>query len=136
MRDDVPLPGAGVLRLVDQHVIDAAVELEMHPAGGDAVQHFQRLVDQVVVIEQAAFLLFAAIVGGHGGRDDEKSLRAVADRQGAALFDQRADANAFIVEQPRDVRSGIADLFRHQRFARRQRFGQEYAEIGIDLLSA
>src|SRR6185437_6151877 len=33
MRDDVPLPRAGVLRLVDQHVIDAAVELVVHPAG-------------------------------------------------------------------------------------------------------
>ena len=33
VRDDVPLPRAGVLRLVDQHMIDAAVELVMHPAG-------------------------------------------------------------------------------------------------------
>ena len=32
MRDDVPLPRAGVLRLVDQHVVDAAVELVEHPA--------------------------------------------------------------------------------------------------------
>ena len=34
VRDDVPLPRAGILRLVDQHVIDAAVELVMHPARG------------------------------------------------------------------------------------------------------
>ena len=38
VRDDVPLPRAGVLRLVDQHMVDAAVELVMHPAGGDAVR--------------------------------------------------------------------------------------------------
>src|SRR5207302_8217223 len=30
--DDIPLPGARVLRLVDQHMINAAVELVMHPA--------------------------------------------------------------------------------------------------------
>src|SRR5471030_570117 len=106
MRDDVPLPGASVLRLVDQHVIDAAVELEMHPAGGDAVQHLQRLVDQVVVVQQAAFLFFAAVVGGDGGRDDKERLRAVADRQAAAAFDQRKDAADFAVKQLGD--GGIA----------------------------
>ena len=32
MSNDVPLPRARVLRLVDQHMVDAAVELVMHPA--------------------------------------------------------------------------------------------------------
>ena len=31
--DDLPLLRAGVLRLVDQHVIDAEVELVVHPGG-------------------------------------------------------------------------------------------------------
>src|ERR1700732_1079091 len=39
MGDDVPLPGARVLRLVDQDMVDAAVELVMHPAGRNGVQH-------------------------------------------------------------------------------------------------
>src|SRR5476651_1865526 len=30
-RDDLPLLGTGVLRFVDQHVIDAAIEFVMHP---------------------------------------------------------------------------------------------------------
>ena len=136
MRDDVPLPRAGVLRLVDQHMIDAAVELEMHPAGGDAVQHRQRLVDQVVIVEQAAFLFFAAVVRGNRGRDDEKGLRAVADRQRAAPFDQREDAVDFGVEQSGYDRIAVAELLRHHRFARRQCFSQEHAEIGIDLFAA
>ena len=75
MSDDVPLPGAGVLRLVDQHVIDAAVELVMHPARGHPVEHRQRLVDQVVIVEQAALLLFAAVVRGGRGRDVQQRLR-------------------------------------------------------------
>src|SRR5882724_13446412 len=35
LRDDLPLPRARVLRLVDQHVIDAEIELVMHPCGVD-----------------------------------------------------------------------------------------------------
>ena len=69
MIDDVPLPRARVLRLVDQHVIDAAVQLVMHPAGGNAIQHRKRLVDQIVIIEQAALLLLPAIIHRCRGRD-------------------------------------------------------------------
>jgi len=66
---DIPLPGAGILRLVDQHVIDAAIELVMHPAGGHPIQHRQRLVDQIVIVEQAALLFFAPVIGGSRCRD-------------------------------------------------------------------
>jgi hypothetical protein len=135
--DDVPLPRAGVLRLVDQHVIDAAVELVMHPAGGDAVQHLQRLVDQIVIVEQAALLLFAAVVRRRRGRDMQQRLGAVADRHGAAPLDQGPDAQAFRVEQAADGRIVVAEFLRHHRFARRAiGFGQEHAEIFIDLRAA
>ena len=49
--DDAPLLRAGVLRLVDQHVIDAAIELVMHPGGGALIEHRDGLLDQVVIIE-------------------------------------------------------------------------------------
>ena len=49
---DLPLLRAGVLRLVDQHVIDAAVELVVHPGGRRVAEQCERLVDQVVVVEQ------------------------------------------------------------------------------------
>ena len=87
--DDVPLPRAGVLRLVDQDMIDAAVELVMHPAGRNLVQHRQRLVDQIVIVEQAALVLFAAIVRRGRGRDMQQRLGAVAGDDGAAFLDQR-----------------------------------------------
>src|SRR4051812_49933220 len=90
MRDDVPLPGTGVLRLVDQYMVDAAVELEVHPAGGHAVQHLQRLVDQVVIIEQPPCLLFAAVVCTNRGRADEEGLGAVSVREGTVPFAPRA----------------------------------------------
>ena len=92
MRDDVPLPRAGVLRLVDQYMVDAAVELVMHPARGDAVEHFQRLVDQIVIVEQAALLLLAAVIGRCCGRDMKQRLGAVARHHGAAFRDQGREA--------------------------------------------
>ena len=92
MRDDVPLPRAGVLRLVDQHMVDAAVELVMHPARGDAVEHRQRLVDQIVIVEQAALLLLAPVVGRRRGRDMQQRLGAVAGDHRAAPFDQGREA--------------------------------------------
>ena len=36
--DDLPLLRAGVLRLVDQHVVDAAIELVVHPGGVDVAR--------------------------------------------------------------------------------------------------
>ena len=86
--DDVPLPRAGILRFVNEDVIDAAVELVVHPAGGNLVQHDKRLVDQVVIIEKAAFLLFAPVVCCRRNRDMQQRGGAVAGNHGAALFDQ------------------------------------------------
>ena len=137
VRDDVPLPRAGILRLVDQHMVDAAVELVMHPAGGDAVEHLQRLVDQIVIVEQAAFLLLAAVIGRRGGRDMKQRLGAVARHHGAAAFDQGQDSTGFRFNQPADGRIVVAEFLRHHRFARRAiGFGEEYAEILVDLRSA
>ena len=57
---DLPLLRAGILRLVDQHVVDAEIELVVHPGGATRLEQCERLVDQVVVVEQpAAFLLGA-----------------------------------------------------------------------------
>jgi len=47
---DIPLLVARVLRLVDQHVVDAEIELVMHPGGFDVAQERQRLVDQIVIV--------------------------------------------------------------------------------------
>ena len=95
MGDDVPLPGAGILGLVDQDMIDAAIELVMHPAGRNPVQHRKRLVDQIVIVEQAAFLFLAPVIRGGGGRNMQQRLGAVARDQRAAAFDQWSDAEEF-----------------------------------------
>ncbi len=137
VRDDVPLPRAGVLRFVDQHMIDAAVELVVNPARGDAVEHFQRLVDQIVIVEQAALLLLAAVVGRRRGSDIKKRLGAVAGHQGAAAFDQGKNSPGFRFDQLAYGRIVVREFLRHHRFAGRAiGFREEYAEILVDLRSA
>lgn len=134
MGDDVPLPRAGILRLVDQHMVDAAIELVVHPLGGDAVEHRQRPVDQVVIVEQAAFQLLAPVVRGRRGGDMQQRFGAIAGGDGAAAFDQGADTQRFGFEQLTDDWIGVNELFGHDRFARRPvGFGEEHAEIFVDL---
>ena len=76
--DDLPLLRAGVLRLVDQDVVDAAVELVMHPGRPDLVEQRERLVDQVVVVEQPAPVLLGLIARDHRIGDGEERCGAVA----------------------------------------------------------
>src|SRR5579883_794777 len=49
--DDLPLLFAGVLAFVDQQVIDAEVQLVMHPRSVNVCEQLKRLVDQAIIIE-------------------------------------------------------------------------------------
>ncbi len=131
--DDVPLPRARILRLVDQHMIDAAVELVMHPAGGSAVQQGQRLVDQIVVIEQAALQLLAAIILHCGGCDMDKGFGAVARRDRTTLFDQGVESTDLRIEQ--SARRGIPgdEAVRYHRCPRRFCICEKYPKILVHL---
>src|SRR6516225_1910806 len=55
--DDLPLFGACILRLIDQHMIDALIELVVHPGRTVMAQKRMGLIDQVVVIEKTAAVL-------------------------------------------------------------------------------
>ena len=122
MRDDVPLPGAGVLRLVDQHVIDAAVELVVHPAGRAAGQQGQRLVDQIVIVEQAAFGLFAPVIGGDRDRDMQQGFGAVARqrRRGAFRSGDRRRLDLGVETARRGRHCRVRNPLVSDRFARRR----------------
>ena len=89
MADDLPLLRAGILRLVDQHVIDAVVELVVHPGGAILGQQRERLVDQVVVVEQAAPVLLGLVARDHRVRDGQQRRGAIAARDGVAPLEQR-----------------------------------------------
>ena len=134
--DNVPLSRARVLRLIYQDVVDAAVELVMHPARRHLGQHGKRLVDQIVIIEQAALLLFAPVVCGRRYCDMQQGLGAVAGNHGTASVDQGRKAQNLCLEQAGD-RGIIADECPGQD-GRTRRFvvGEKDAEIFIDLGAA
>ena len=73
---DIPLRRAGVLRLVDQDVVDALVELVLHP-GADigARQQPHRAGDQVVEVEEAARRLHPLVARDQPVGDDERRRR-------------------------------------------------------------
>ena len=83
---------AGVLRLVDQQMIDAEIELVMDPFGIDIREDRKRLVDQVVVIEQTAALFFLLVAREHCVRDRDQRRPPIAADHGAPTIQQCANA--------------------------------------------
>jgi hypothetical protein len=74
--DHRPLVRVGVLRLVEQHVINALVELVVHPLHGPVgLQQAARGGDQVVVVEGRASLLGLAVALDHRQADAGESGR-------------------------------------------------------------
>ena len=102
--DDVPLLRAGVLRLVDQHVVDAEIELVENPGGGRAPEQLDRLVDQVVIVEQRAALFLVFVAADDVGGDGDQRAGAVARGDGALARQQGADAVLFALEPVEPVR--------------------------------
>ncbi len=131
--DDIPLPGAGVLRLVDQHMIDAAIELVMHPARGHPIQHLQRLVDQIVIIEQAALLLLAPVICCRRGRDMQQRLGPIARNDRATAFDQGGEADNFRCEQSTNGRVLGHKAVRYDGSPRRAGVREKHVQIFFNL---
>jgi hypothetical protein len=122
-----PLVGAGVLRLVDQDVVDAAVELVLHPRP-DVLPREQpyRARDQIGEVEEAARALELLVARDQLVGDDEGGAAGVehADQRDAA--GRIADRQRKTLEGRRQVREMLADAachqvpeaFRHQAFRR------------------
>ena len=131
--DDLPLLRTRVLRLVDQHVIDAEVELVQHPGGGGAREQVQRLVDQVLVVEQAAPVLFAAVAIDHFGGDGDERARALARGNRALATEQAADAVLLGLEPREPIRMVLRDRLGDEVLARREvGAGAEHLQVLID----
>ena len=90
---------AGVLRLVDQEVVDAEIELEMNPGCFEVVEQLQRLVDQIVVIEQAATAFLGGIAGQDRIGDRQQRFAAVAADHGVAPIENAAKARLLVAEK-------------------------------------
>src|SRR5438874_511617 len=75
--NDLPLLGTRVLRLIDQHMVDALIELVVHPSRAIVAKQSERLVDQVVVVEQTTAILCRLIAEDHGIGDGEECRRTI-----------------------------------------------------------
>ena len=94
---DAPLLGRGVLHLIQQQVVQAAVQLVQHPGGARIEQQRAGAVDQVVVIEQSGLVLALRIaVGDRSGQQRQCArYRGEADRASGVLDSQ--DAGGFFL---------------------------------------
>ena len=93
LAQDLPLLGVRVLRLVDQHVVDAAIELVEHPGRVAAREQRQRLVDEILEVERAETRLRAARRAMWiSAASVKRAPRALGGARGLALVDERDDA--------------------------------------------
>src|SRR5262249_45346263 len=134
--DDLPLLRAGVLRFIDQHVVDALIELVVDPGRPLLAEQRQGLVDQVVVMAVSAAVLGRLGAGDHGISDGDKRRRAVAAGHGVAALHQREDTLAFAAQALRKPRIVDFDRPGDQLLARLELAGEEYLKIAAGALRA
>ena len=85
--DDVPLSRIGILRLVDQDVVELPVELVADPVGRDAVlEQMRGAADQVVEIEQSLAPLRLLPPQREGAPDFERRGEQMGEREQRLAF--------------------------------------------------
>ncbi len=132
---DLPLLAAGVLRLIDQEMIDAEIEFVVNPGGIDIAEKLQRLVDQIVVIDESAAFLLVFIALQDLMNDGEERGGAIPTDHGAPPVQQRTDPALLRSEPLRQV--GIFDRLGNDRFSRRLALrGAENIEISRDSIGS
>ena len=120
---DLPLMRRGILGLVDQDVVDAAVELVEHPGRARRLQEVAGPLDEVFEVEQAPTLLRRVVMLENGGRDCDQrrgplgglgclALRQEPDEALALAVERIAERRLFVAQGRRqiDVGPGLALL--------------------------
>ncbi|GJE70237.1 hypothetical protein CHKEEEPN_1773 [Methylorubrum podarium] len=100
---DLPLLRVGVLRLVDEDVIDAAVELVQDPGRADPREQVEGLVDQVVEVEGAEPGFLGLDPAVDLGGEAKKSPRPGERAGGAEVVEQRDEARLLVEQRLLDV---------------------------------
>ncbi len=128
--DHLPLVGVGVLRLVDQHVVDAAVELVEHPGGAvGALQQPARGDDQVVVVQCGAPLLGAGVAPGDVEAEPQQRQRAL-DQGGAGdAIEHRGQTLGLLAQHVLDVGHGHGRGLAREPFQDRALVGEEHLAV-------
>src|ERR1700689_2581550 len=117
-------------------MVDAEIELVVHPGGFHAVEERAGLLDQVVVVQEAAAVLLGAKACDDGARDGDERRGAIAGLGGAPARQQAAYARLLGDEALRQGRIPIAKRFRAQGFARLARGGAEDRPVRLEALEA
>ena len=127
--DDLPLLRTRILRLVDQHVIDALIELVMHPGRAILAQQGAGLVDQIVVVEQPALVLRPLVAGDHRIGDGEERGRAVTAGDGLATLHQGQQPVRFALEAIGELGTALLHCPGDQALTCFEFVGEENPEI-------
>ena len=117
--DHIPLHGARVLRLVDQDVVEAAVELVEHPlhrlGGGEQAGG---LADQVLEVERGGARLGGRVAVEHVAAEPQQRHRRLDDHQPLVLAVQGDEFRLGLLYERGDVGTCVADLLGDEIFAR------------------
>src|SRR5258707_14249361 len=91
LADDLPLFGAGVLRLIDEDMVEPTIELVEHPGRRiAALEQVQRGKDQIVIVERGATALQRIVNREHGEGDRyQGSGQSGGNGASAALFHRK-----------------------------------------------
>ena len=89
---------ARILGLVDQHVVDALIELVVHPGRAILTQQCACLVDQIVVVEEPTPVFCPLVPGDHCIGDGDKRGRALAAGDRLATLHQGQQPLTFALE--------------------------------------
>jgi hypothetical protein len=109
-RGDAPLRRVAVLRLVQQHVVEPAIQLEQHPGAAGVAQHLARRQDQVVIVHQPSGTLLGAVALQNRGAQAEQGAGGGEQATGAAAAFQRGDPLAFLPQDLGAFRLARADI--------------------------
>ena len=135
--DDVPLLGRGVLGLVDQDMVDAAVQLVEHPGGvRPLVDQLARAADQIGEVQRAAaglgLMVGLGIGAGHGqdldrGLGDPRRPQVRPDLLESVLLGQQGHADVLARLQ----RLGRCVVFDRRAFSLFSEEGEERVADGF-----
>ena len=129
----LPLLGVGVLRLVDQDVVEPAIELEQHPGRHPrTLQQVAGAEHEIVVIEQRARRLVPLIGGEQRAAEPHQRDRGGMERGGAPRRDHRHEAIGLLRQRRSGLGLALSELPCHQMGAAGAFLGEEGAEILVE----
>ena len=99
---NTPLFRVGILRLIQQDMIQPVIQLEQNPGAAWIIEQFARARDQIIVIQQAGIFLGRLVAAQHGLTNREKRHAGGEHARGGAFAIQHQQAFSFAPHQVAD----------------------------------